>query len=564
LEQEIFTKKELEKWYKLKPIKEQIALINDDIRWKVVVAGRRCWAAGTLVKTPKGSIPIEKLKPGDKIIGWEDESEKITTVKTVFNNGNKSVTPLHDRTTGIEVAAGTPEHRIKTESGLKQIKDINSFTKTSTVNGKISLYKKPNYFAKTYDIEVSNSTSLYVLANGIISHNSGKTERAKRYMTLQCLQNENNSYFFGAPTVGQVKKIYWDHMLLLIPKAVITSINKTELVITFLNGTKLFFIGLDAPERIEGVPWDGCIIDEADNVKEKAWEENILPALMTNRADKPGYEAWAWLMGVPEGRAGLLYPNYLIGLNPKMKNWKSYHWLSKEVLSEEELEELKATMDEKRFKREFEASFEESGNTILYAFSEQNNVIECGDNGGDIHVGMDFNVHPMSAVLGNIVDERFFIWKEYEDFDNANTAKMMEQIIRDYPNRNIIVYPDATGHNRSTTAQFGLTDHKIIEEYGATLVTSSVNARKPDQINVMNALFRDARGHSKVFISPKCTNLIQYNMAWQYDKNTSGRVPDKKSGKDHLPEAMIYVCTRAFPHIYSQQGTAIIRHSHIY
>ena len=60
------------------------------------------------------------------------------------------------------------------------------------------------------------------------------------------------------------------------------------------NGSMIQVIGLDKPERIEGMPWHGCHITEIGNIKETAWGENIRPVL----SDTNG---WAILDGVPEG-----------------------------------------------------------------------------------------------------------------------------------------------------------------------------------------------------------------------------------------------------------------------
>ena len=41
---------------------------------------------------------------------------------------------------------------------------------------------------------------------------SGKTERAKRFLSKQALSNPNEKYFAAAPTRDQAKKIWWDEL----------------------------------------------------------------------------------------------------------------------------------------------------------------------------------------------------------------------------------------------------------------------------------------------------------------------------------------------------------------
>lgn len=83
---------------------------------------------------------------------------------------------------------------------------------------------------------------------------SGKTERAKRFVAKMAMRNPGEMYFIAAPTRDQVKKIYWSDM----KKLCLTSIcskppSETELIIFMDNGTQVQLIGLDRPERIEGV-----------------------------------------------------------------------------------------------------------------------------------------------------------------------------------------------------------------------------------------------------------------------------------------------------------------------
>ena len=59
--------------------------------------------------------------------------------------------------------------------------------------------------------------------------------------------------------------------------------SESELKIFLPNGTEIHVIGLDQPQRIEGINWTGGIIDEIADVKGSALQENIMPALTTDR-----------------------------------------------------------------------------------------------------------------------------------------------------------------------------------------------------------------------------------------------------------------------------------------
>ena len=96
---------------------------------------------------------------------------------------------------------------------------------------------------------------------------SGKTERAKRFVAKAALR-QRGLYFIGAPTHGQVKRIYWNDMKLLCFASICRKRpSESELQITLDNGLVVQLACLDQPSRFEGVPWDGGVIDEIADVK---------------------------------------------------------------------------------------------------------------------------------------------------------------------------------------------------------------------------------------------------------------------------------------------------------
>jgi hypothetical protein len=131
---------------------------------------------------------------------------------------------------------------------------------------------------------------------------SGKTERAKRFLAKRAMYEPGKKFFAGAPTFAQAKKIWWNDLKdLTFSSLHLKKPSETELQIFLPNGSEIHIIGFDQPQRFEGIPWDGGIIDEIADVKEKAIIENILPALNTFNPMRPDYRAWCWFIGVPEG-----------------------------------------------------------------------------------------------------------------------------------------------------------------------------------------------------------------------------------------------------------------------
>lgn len=126
---------------------------------------------------------------------------------------------------------------------------------------------------------------------------SGKTELAKRHLVRSAFIPTGffpSRFFAAAPTRDQAKRIWWDDLKAMVPLDMRSRApSESELTIFTNMGSEIVVVGMDKPERIEGSPWDGGVLDEYGNMKEKAWGENVRPAL----SDRKG---WCWFIGVPE------------------------------------------------------------------------------------------------------------------------------------------------------------------------------------------------------------------------------------------------------------------------
>lgn len=163
-----------------KPTTAQESVISDfgKTHIQLIRAGTQCLAKGTLVATPTGPVAIEDIKVGDTV--YSEHGKPITVLKT-FDNGKKKVYQIWNKDTLI--AEATQDHIWLTTIGQ---------FKTSELAGKqLVVYDKQSVtpeisgerFEHTYDIHVDSSTNLYLLANGLVTHNSGKSQTCSRLVT---------------------------------------------------------------------------------------------------------------------------------------------------------------------------------------------------------------------------------------------------------------------------------------------------------------------------------------------------------------------------------------------
>ncbi len=336
---------------------------------------------------------------------------------------------------------------------------------------------------------------------------SGKTERAKRFIVKEALRHPSESYFIAAPTRDQVKKIYWLDLKKLMPFSQIDKISETELSITLLNQTTITLIGLDKPERIEGVFWTGGVIDEIADIKPDAWGNHIRPALDTFNPTKPDTLAWCWLIGVPDG-LNHYYDMAQYAENGNDSEWKLYHWKSSDILPPKTIESAKRSLSPKQFKQEYEASFETSTGRIYDDYSKDNHTTETIQDHEQLLWMHDFNYTPMSSAIGVRRGEKIYILDEIILESAISTQSTLEFVDRykDHKNKHVLVYGDPAG--RAGEKHGHSSDYTQIEN---TLRSNGwrferkVKSKAPaikDRQNSLRAKIKNTVGEIYLYVNP--------------------------------------------------------------
>ncbi len=181
----------------------------------------------------------------------------------------------------------------------------------------------------------------------------------------------------------------------MIHKDYVAEIRETDLLITTKWGAELWVMGLDKPERIEGVSWDGCVVDELANCRENMWDANLRPAL----ADRNG---WAWLIGVPDRDApGQVEYKRRVeyaksGVDPE---WDCFTWPSKDILPASEIDSARRQMDPELFDQEYGGKFVLAGGLAFPSFDGKLHIKDSEavyDPSLPLCLSCDFNVNPMA------------------------------------------------------------------------------------------------------------------------------------------------------------------------
>lgn len=389
---------------------------------------------------------------------------------------------------------------------------------------------------------------------------SGKTERLKRKVAKEAMANANELYFLSAPTYTQVKKIFWDDMKLLTFSSIHEKRpSESDLKIFMPNGTEIHLIGLDKPERFEGIPWTGGGIDEIADIKPTAWESNIFPALNTVNPMRPDYRAWCWLTGVPDGL------NHYYDLCQYAKtsgdpDWSVYHWLSRDILPPDVIEAAKRVMSAQQYKQEFEASFETATGRIYPDYSEANHTGETIQPHEQLLWMHDQNFTPLSSAVGVLRGERLYLLDEIVLISAVSRQSALEFVekFKDHQNKRVLIYGDPAG--RAGEKHGHKSDYTEIEDVLRTngwTFERKVKRAAPaikDRQNAVRAMICTADGRRRLFVNPRLAKWCDKGLSTVQLQEGSTFQEDQKNQYQHITTAIGYCVDCEWPVIAPTMG----------
>ena len=164
-----------------------------------------------------------------------------------------------------------------------------------------------------------------------------------------------------------------------------------------------------------------------------------------------------------------------------------------------------------------------------------------------LRVGVDFNIGNMSAVIGVRLGNSLLLIDEISGAHD--TDAMAQEIQRRADGRQVYIYPDASGGNRSTNAS--RTDIQILESYGFSNQSPKANPPVRDRVASVQALLENGKGEVRLQIASHCKRTIECLELQSY---TEAGDPDKDAGYDHMNDALGYLVYRDFSMLHARAG----------
>jgi hypothetical protein len=363
--------------------------------------------------------------------------------------------------------------------------------------------------------------------------------------TFLCIQElakfsryPNRKCWYVAPTYRMAKDIVWNELVeRLMKHKWISKTNHSDLKITLRNGSEISLRGADNENSLRGVGLDFLVMDEFADIKEHAWYEVLRPTL----SDRNGS---ALFCGTPRGYGSWSYN--LFTKEKEDKNWESFQFTTLEggQVSANEIEQAKADLDERTFQQEYMAGFVNYAGQIYYNFDRRENVLDKYiPETAEIHIGMDFNIDPMTSVVAEIKGDNIYIYDEIIIY-SSNTDEMVQEIKSRYKEKHIFIYPDPASKQRKTSAG-GVTDLAILKNAGFNLRVRNAHPLVRDRINAVNTKLKNTNGKRTLFIANNCKNVVKALERQIYKENTV--IPDKDNNYDHTNDALGYFIEYLYP-----------------
>ena len=333
----------------------------------------------------------------------------------------------------------------------------------------------------------------------------GKTTLAVNELLIQpALDGFPVAYF--SPVYSDLHEVWQEIKTILFE--VIRSKNEQQKQIVLITGGVIDFWSMDNPDSGRGRHYKRVVVDEAEKAPKfkQAWQGTIRPTLTDLKGD-------AWILSTP--KFGKTYFKELFSFGRDgVKDWAAFNLptATNPHIDAEEIESLRATMDEMYFRCEILAEdVDLSMRPFAYAFDAQRHVVGCGyEPRLELCLSFDFNVDPITCIAAQHtgIGTGIKVLKEYR-LENSDIYELCARIRSDFPKALMLVTGDATGQARSALTKGNINYYQVIrQELGlgqGQMRQPSINPAHKDVRVLINSLL----SNTDIIIDPSCKYLVQ-------------------------------------------------------
>jgi hypothetical protein len=370
---------------------------------------------------------------------------------------------------------------------------------------------------------------------------AGKTVATVNDLVVKALRCKKPFGFFGyiAPYKGQVEQTAWEYLkgaVRDIPGAKILETTKA-VEVPSAAGTKatVRLFGADNAEAMRGLYFDGVVLDEVADMKRGVWETVVRPML----SDRLG---WAVFIGTPKGK------NFFYDLweaaKKDPKRWYTQLLKASDsgLIDEEELLDVRETLDEESYQQEFECSFIAGIKGNYYG-----SIIEKMELEGQLEPLDVVSIAPVNVAFDLGISDATAAWFwqvvngqlrviDHEEWNDIDIHKIIDDVLkRGYKMGDWWLPHDAKARSLQT-------GKSMIEQFRAR----GIAPRAVPDLSINDGIQAVRYTLPKMLInSAKCSDGIEalknYKKKWNAERQAYQKTPDH-DWSSHTADAMRYMC----------------------
>ena len=373
---------------------------------------------------------------------------------------------------------------------------------------------------------------------------AGKTHAAVTRALALKLQYPGQNVAYYLPTYDLVTTIAFPRFLETLEAwGLAYKQNKNDKMIHVERAGSFIFRTMDAPERIIGYEVADSLVDELDTLPEDKARDAWNKIISRNRQKKPdGSLNTVGVATTPEGFR-FVYDRWVRNPAPGYRIIRASTLSNAANLPAGYIESLRGTYPSSLLSAYLDGEFVNLvAGSVYPAFDREKNASgERIQPGEALHVGMDFNVGRMSAVVHVLRGDDPHAVVEHTGL--LDTPAMAALLRNRYEGHKVIVYPDASGASRKSN-NASESDLAVLRQAGFGVRVNPSNPRVKDRVLSLNKMIH-SDGTRRYRVSPEgCPDLVESLEKQAYDKHGE---PDKAGGLDHVVDAAGYFVAYRYP-----------------
>jgi len=194
---------------------------------------------------------------------------------------------------------------------------------------------------------------------GCFGRQAGKSFTAMNLLLKWVLEDNGSIGLWCSPVYSQAKKVFTELTNSIAGTGLTKSVNKSELTITFINGSVIYFRSGEREDTLRGYTLDYLVIDEAAYIKDEVWNTVLRPTVLV-RGKK------VLFISTPKGR-NWFYNIAMRGVSEEYPQYRTFYATSFDspYITAEELEEAKLSLPENVYRQEILGEFLEGGGEVF-------------------------------------------------------------------------------------------------------------------------------------------------------------------------------------------------------